>query len=505
MATKAKTRDGRVSLSCAETPEGTVGTNPMAKRPNTDNRRISRHLALLKNEDVDRWHRNMRSGSEKTAKVWLAAVGRFLEWAGKAPEDLFTLTGDAATRLLEDYRDEFQSKASSTLVVIKAVRSLLQRKGIAITQRIKVRRKDSAHEQHIPTQAELRKVLGVANLRARAAISLLAFSGCRIEVMGDGTDGLRIGDIPDLKVDGGEIAWRQVPARIVVRGALSKTSKAFFTFLGGEGVQVIEAYLRARSLRGENLTPQSVVIGAVKVRYKGRKKDEDIRAGATPITSTNISDAIRAPMRQAGVNERPYIWRSYFAATADRCRDLPTEWREFFMGHNSGVAKTYAVNKGLPPEKIEEMRAAYAKTLPLLETNEPEALSKVRELERRLEALRKAQADPDQMSMKDLREQTPVLSELAKARTNAMSEGELAARAKADDLSEKLEQAADEIAGLEAQLATAIEMINNPPKNGNGNAPKIVNEAELEALLADGWTFVSVLPSGKLLVKREAA
>ena len=48
-------------------------------------------------------------------------------------------------------------------------------------------------------------------------------------------------------------------------------------------------------------------------------------------------------------------------------------------------------------------------------------------------------------------------------------------------------------------------MINNPPKNGNGNAPKIVNEAELEALLADGWTFVSVLPSGKLLVKREVA
>ncbi len=65
MATKAKTRDRRVSQSCAETPEGTVGTNPMTKRPNTDGRRISRHLALLKNEDVDRWHRNMRSGSEK--------------------------------------------------------------------------------------------------------------------------------------------------------------------------------------------------------------------------------------------------------------------------------------------------------------------------------------------------------------------------------------------------------------------------------------------------------
>src|SRR5437870_11106316 len=102
MATKAKTRDGRVSLSCAETPEGTVGTNPMAKRPNTDGRRISRHLALLKNEDVDRWHRNMRSGSEKTAKVWLAAVGRLLERGGKTAEDMVGLTGDGARRVRED-------------------------------------------------------------------------------------------------------------------------------------------------------------------------------------------------------------------------------------------------------------------------------------------------------------------------------------------------------------------------------------------------------------------
>ena len=74
-------------------------------------RRISRHLALLKNDDVDRWFRDMRSGSEETARVWLAAVGRVLEWARKrpraplmGPEDLLSLTGDAATRLLEDYR-----------------------------------------------------------------------------------------------------------------------------------------------------------------------------------------------------------------------------------------------------------------------------------------------------------------------------------------------------------------------------------------------------------------
>jgi hypothetical protein len=367
---------------------------------------VSRHLALLGNEDVDRWFRNLRSGSEKTAKVWLSAVGRFLESRDLTPEGLLGLTGDKATRLLEDYRDEFQSKSSATVLVIKAVKSLLARKGIALTQRIKVQRKDTVHEQHVPTQAELRKVFGAANLRARAAIGIMAFSGCRIEVMGDGRDGLRIADIPDLRlidVEGRqEIEWSHVPARIAVRGALSKTGKPYFTFLGPEGVGYLEAYLRAR-IGHERLTPRAVVIGRVKVNgYHKRLKTRFEFAGEQAISGTKISEAIRAAMRQAGINERPYIWRSFVAAQADRCRDLPTEWREFFEGHNSGVAKTYTLNKGLSPEKVEDMRAAYARALPLLETGQPEALNRVAEVERRLAEL--VAAKPEVRTMADLRE-----------------------------------------------------------------------------------------------------
>ncbi len=50
------------------------------ERTNHRQRWGSRHLVLLQN-DIDRWCRNVRSGSEKTAKVWLSAVGRVLEWA----------------------------------------------------------------------------------------------------------------------------------------------------------------------------------------------------------------------------------------------------------------------------------------------------------------------------------------------------------------------------------------------------------------------------------------
>jgi hypothetical protein len=163
------------------------------------------------------------------------------------------------------------------------------------------------------------------------------------------------------------------------------------------------------------------------------------------------------------------------------------------------------LDKELPERKIEAMREAYSKAIKYFDTNEPETVTRIHELEQKLEALKRAQADPKQLTMKEFREQTAVIEALTKAETDAMPEGELVAHAEADDLSEKLEQATDQIAGLEAQLATALEMINNPPKNGNGNAQKIVNEAELEALLVDGWEFVSVLPSGKVVVRREAA
>jgi hypothetical protein len=87
---------------------------------------VSRHLALLQNEDVDRWFRYMRSGSEKTAKVWLSAAGRFMEWSDLTPEALLGLTGDKTTRLLEDYRDEYQGKSSATTLVVPTARQFTQ-------------------------------------------------------------------------------------------------------------------------------------------------------------------------------------------------------------------------------------------------------------------------------------------------------------------------------------------------------------------------------------------
>ena len=77
--------------------------------------------------------------------------------------------------------------------------------------------------------------------------------------------------------------------------------------------------------------------------------------GDTPLSSTKLSETVREPLRLAGISEPPYILRSYFSSFAQMCRDLPESYREFVMGHGlNDISKVYALNKSMPPEKIDE-------------------------------------------------------------------------------------------------------------------------------------------------------
>ncbi len=68
-------------------------------------------------------------------------------------------------------------------------------------------------------------------------------------------------------------------------------------------------------------------------------------------------------------------------------------------------------------------------------------------------------------------------------------------------MAEQLEQQQSEIETLKAQMVEIAEA-KIAAANGNGNASqRIVNEMELEGLLAEGWTVVSVLPSGRIVVR----
>jgi hypothetical protein len=63
-----------------------------------------------------------------------------------------------------------------------------------------------------------------ADVRSRVACVLLAHSGLRIETLGNytGTDGLRLRDFPEIRVDNESVTFDKIPTMVVVRRELSK-------------------------------------------------------------------------------------------------------------------------------------------------------------------------------------------------------------------------------------------------------------------------------------------
>ena len=460
--------------------------NPDAHEPKNAVKRESRHVRLLKNAKVALWYRQARRGSESTAQVRLAVIGRFLEQHQMTPTKLFALKADGITELVDEFVEQNAAKPNVVRETVKAVKSLLAANGMVFSRKIKLPRARIITEQRIITQDELRSVLAGANLRARVAIVLLAQSGQRLEVLGDGKDGLRLEDIVDLEVKDGNISWKHIPARFIVRDTLSKTGIPYFSFLSNEAVQYVEAYLRARMLHGEHLTPRSVLIGPVKTNGWHGKLTEKFEGGTQPISRANISDAIRTAMRRAAVNERPYALRSFFASQAARCRQLSPDVREFLMGHNSGISKTYTLNKRLPEETIEEMRSAYAKSLPLLETVEHETLLRVNALDQKVVGMLKALGisgeDFDALDAEDI-------ERLTRMAINGWTKG-----AKEQEVfAERLKVTMEDVMAREAALVEK--------EQGAKPVQRMVSKKQLTAALAAGARVVAKVDEDQFVVE----
>lgn len=144
----------------------------------------------------------------------------------------------------------------------------------------------------------------------------------------------------------------------------------------------LQNYLIERIRSGETITPESAIITASKLGYRGKQH----------ITAINVGDTIRNAIRNAGFTWRPYVLRAYFDSRLLLAQDerlIPRDYRSFFMGHVGDIEHRYTVNKGrLPDDMIESMRNAYEKSTKFLET-EKKGLSE-EELKAKFEEQQKA-------------------------------------------------------------------------------------------------------------------
>lgn len=416
---------------------------------------LGRSQRYLADADVLRWYQNVARGANSTADNYLRMASRLLESSNQTFHGIIQMKPQKRDDFMADLvqRELDRGLAGSTVAFgKKALASWLEWNGKRLNRRIRipgVADTPALRDAYIPAQDDLRRVLDVADARARTAVCLMAHSGLRPEVLGAyrGDNGLRLRDLPELEVAGAESKFKQIPTIIQVPAALSKIRTGYMTMLGREGCQYLLSYLRERIEAGETLSPDSPVIRPRKV--------------AKPFIRTiNISDIIRKPMRAAGIKLRPYIWRSYFdhqAMQAER-EGLLRDYRQFFMGHRGDIETVYTLRKRIPAATIERMRQAYAKALCYLETQVPES-------------------------------ENP---RVAFASTILQIAGHTPEEIVAADVANKPEK---EFVGM------MRDAILKTTQGASKARQKIVSLADLDAALASGWVYKAELRDSRILVE----
>ncbi|MCI0563444.1 MAG: hypothetical protein MN733_33635, partial [Nitrososphaera sp.] len=272
----------------------------------------------------------------------------------------------------------------------------------------------------------------------------------------------KIGDLPEMVIVGKQIQFAKVPARIFVRSNLSKTRQKYFTFLSSEGCSYLREYLEARIRQGEELKPDSPLIEYERMSTKARPH----------LPTRKVTALIRKSMRKAGVFKRPYVLRAYAETQliiAESKGRISHPYLQFIAGHKGDIEARYSTNKGsLPPDMIEGMRTAYKDCEPFLST------------------------------LADLSQQSNVVKEAKiealKSVAKSMFGIDLLDVKIAKENKEKKELDQDDTIEL---FELEIKKLREKP-----DPQSVVTEKDLPSYLKQGWQFVSVLPSKKVVIRK---
>jgi hypothetical protein len=452
---------------------------------------------LEEDSDFRRWHENLARGSTVTANERARVLYRFLTSQGMNPKELVE-RAKRNRREVEDLLSDFigeqlkDGKSPGYLEnYLKSVRSWLNYNEVRLVRRIKVGNRNltpTIEDERVPIKKELRQILNYADERGKCSIALIAFSGLRPQVLGNADGkGLEIRDFPELKIGDHEATFAVVPSRINVRSELSKTKCKYFTFLPNEGCEYLKAYLEKRISNGETLEPNSAVI-AVKTGYEdtGLGENRTTQHVSTKTITKEIRDAMRPRFKW-----RPYVLRAYFDTqllVAENHGKISHAYRQFFMGHKGDIEARYTTNKGrLPPAVIEDMRQSslkceeYLSTRPVSREEDPE-LTTIRTM-----------VESGVLDLSKMNVRTYLLKKLgikdmdvriAKMKNRGIKEDEAYVRT------------------ISSELGIKPMQINVSKEKDNDDPKKIVNEEDVERYLEDGWDVQTVLPSGRILIKK---
>lgn len=451
-----------------------------------EGRVVGRHRELLSNPKVRSWWEARSLRSRLSADQYLRQFGHLLEridltpdsilvLAKKNPERLRTLLiRDAARMKSEGRLDSYISKFFEGLksyfrhhhTAFDGWPSLAPIKGASLVA------------ERVPTPEELGQVLVLLSTRGKVIALFMAHTGVRPGVLGsyEAEDGLRLGDLPDLKL-GEEPSFNELPFVIRVPARLSKSRMAYTSFGSTELALTLLKYLKDRRERGEQLSADSPVIAANPSRGIALESRNGARFSKGFLTTKQVIEEIREALhsrapedlaRRIGGRQvagwRPYVLRAYCSTRlllAESAGKIPRDLREALLGHNGGIAARYNVGKAWGPELLKEARLSYSRGEPFLSTSQgmSESLTQAKMAKAMLIGLRYTE---DQLARLDL--------------------GSLD--------SETFTQL----------VATAPILQPKPEPPRPKVKQQVVKEEDLPGFLAEGWTVHTSLSGGKVVI-----
>lgn len=423
----------------------------------------AKYRNLLNDEDVRRWYENLAAKSVLTATVYLRSLGFYCALNDTSPRKILK---EAESK---DFRDGFsdfvrrlekEGKAGSYIARFKKVIiSWLAYNNVSVKLKVNICGESDTPtiaNERVPTKEELAKIIRKASTRGRVAVVLMAFSGVRPESLGDylGTDGVRLGDLQEAKLKPDGVDFEKTPSILIVRKNLSKARHQYFTFIPDEATTYIKEYLEERVKVGEVLTEETPLFY---FDPRGHRRNAFLR---TTLLTRDVKEAIKG----AQFSWRPYVLRSYFATAFDIAESrglISHPWRQFFMGHKGDIEARYSTSKGrLPPDMIEEMRVAYKRCEPLLQTT-------------------KAEVEDEERIKKAFREQLLMVAGFKKEEIEKMD--------------------FDNISDEELQQTIRQRLLGL--MTNNGSRQKVIPVLQVKEFIGQGWEYVTQLPDGEAIVK----
>lgn len=227
----------------------------------------SKYAHLLEEDETFRaWYKNVVRGSLNTGKGYFLRMGRICDDLHHIPPSkIASMNRTELMTFLTGMISEMEERGVSGVTItshVKAVKSWARFNGTKLDERVNVPDSEPRYaDEVVPTPAQVQTFLDHCDPRVRVAGALMAFSGLRPATIGtvDGTDGLKVGDLPELEVKDGKVTFAKVPTVIIVRKKISKTRKPFITFAPAQACEYIQQHPEDRA-RGEELTADTAVV-----------------------------------------------------------------------------------------------------------------------------------------------------------------------------------------------------------------------------------------------------